>query len=678
LPTPAERGSIESASGQESASSIIGAVDVDLGDDELQHQDDDDDHLDDDRKPNSIDGQLKHLRTTIAVPSRDTQLPPSVRITETDTFWVLDKPSLAVPVSSADPSGCPAVIERYEEALQPYKSSDVFAESSAQTMSSFPKNKEVQANTPPQCESEAQVNVWDIHDRLLDNDDEAADGLPRESTVFSTRGSSYHRNSSHSSSSHSQSFAATTQEQSHNDTPRMSAISAFHDTSAVSQPTAHREDDGAPDAMRGIRGLVNLPRGLEVAEKAVAQNSNHSNLLLYNGFRSHDAVRLLPQDRKQHLQHLFDFSSSPTEGRNVTCMAWNKAKPEILVVGYGQLDFAEQADGMVAVWSVKTPHHPKSHFRTSFGVTAIDFSELNPSLFGVGFYNGTLAVYDTRIGTNEPLLESEHSGGQHSDPVWQLRWIKQSDDQSESMVSISTDGRVTSWSVRKGLEPMDLMELKRDSKTGGSKDEAFISRRSGGMCFDFHPQDGSLYLAGTEDGSVHKCSSSHREQYLQSYSAHSAPVYSARWSPYNPRLFLTASADWTVTLWDEEYKAPLVTFQSGNEEVTDMSWSPAASTVFAATSQDGRVDVWDMSTSTLHPAASGCSATAHDSYAARANCLLFGESSPVLLVGDSSSRVHVYRLMGFHEPNSTVSEQVQRLEDALGRNALSGSGSAGY
>jgi hypothetical protein len=104
LPTPAERGSIGSASGRESASSVIGAVDVDLGDDELQHQDDDDDHFDDDRKPNSIDGQLKHLRTTIAVPSRDTQLPPSVRITETDTFWMLDKPSLAVPVGSADPS----------------------------------------------------------------------------------------------------------------------------------------------------------------------------------------------------------------------------------------------------------------------------------------------------------------------------------------------------------------------------------------------------------------------------------------------------------------------------------------------------------------------------------------------------------------------------------------------
>jgi hypothetical protein len=32
---------------------------------------------------------------------------------------------------------------------------------------------------------------------------------------------------------------------------------------------------------------------------------------------------------------------------------------------------------------------------------------------------------------------------------------------SENLVSISTDGRVTQWSIKKGLEHQDLMRLKR-------------------------------------------------------------------------------------------------------------------------------------------------------------------------------------------------------------------------
>jgi hypothetical protein len=48
-----------------------------------------------------------------------------------------------------------------------------------------------------------------------------------------------------------------------------------------------------------------------------------------------------------------------------------------------------------------------------------------------------------------------------------------------------------------------------------TKTEAFISRRGSGMCFDFKPQDPSVYVVGTEDGNIHKCSCSYSETYLQ-------------------------------------------------------------------------------------------------------------------------------------------------------------------
>ena len=48
--------------------------------------------------------------------------------------------------------------------------------------------------------------------------------------------------------------------------------------------------------------------------------------------------------------------------------------------------------------------------------------------------------------------------GKHRDPVWELKWVERErvvgDEQSknETLVTVSTDGRVTQWMVRKGLE----------------------------------------------------------------------------------------------------------------------------------------------------------------------------------------------------------------------------------
>lgn len=48
--------------------------------------------------------------------------------------------------------------------------------------------------------------------------------------------------------------------------------------------------------------------------------------------------------------------------------------------------------------------------------------------------------------------------GKHRETVWELKWVERErvhgDEQSrgETLVSISTDGRVTQWIIRKGLE----------------------------------------------------------------------------------------------------------------------------------------------------------------------------------------------------------------------------------
>ena len=57
---------------------------------------------------------------------------------------------------------------------------------------------------------------------------------------------------------------------------------------------------------------------------------------------------------------------------------------------------------------------------TQCGVMSLDFHPSEASLIAVGFYDGSVAVYDMRIKTNEPVFASTPKTGKHTDPVWQV------------------------------------------------------------------------------------------------------------------------------------------------------------------------------------------------------------------------------------------------------------------
>eukprot|EP00951_Prasinocladus_malaysianus_P003233 scaffold23011_cov34-Prasinocladus_malaysianus.AAC.1 len=82
------------------------------------------------------------------------------------------------------------------------------------------------------------------------------------------------------------------------------------------------------------------------------------------------------------------------------------------------------------------------------------------NILAVGMYDGTVAIYDVMTRQQTAAMESNHSNGKHSDPVWKMRWVEQVPD-VDKLISISTDGRITMWSITKGLEFSDLMKLKR-------------------------------------------------------------------------------------------------------------------------------------------------------------------------------------------------------------------------
>jgi hypothetical protein len=60
-----------------------------------------------------------------------------------------------------------------------------------------------------------------------------------------------------------------------------------------------------------------------------------------------------------------------------------------------------------------------------------------------------------------PIESSAGMEGSHMDPVWQLKWIVKGAERLETLVSISTDGRILEWNLKKGLVMSKLMQLKK-------------------------------------------------------------------------------------------------------------------------------------------------------------------------------------------------------------------------
>ncbi|VDP83672.1 unnamed protein product [Schistosoma mattheei] len=53
------------------------------------------------------------------------------------------------------------------------------------------------------------------------------------------------------------------------------------------------------------------------------------------------------------------------------------------------------------------------------------------------------------------------------------------------------------------------------------RNEALISRTAFATCMAFNKRELNIYVVGTENGPIYKCSYSYNEQYLDTYIAHS-------------------------------------------------------------------------------------------------------------------------------------------------------------
>ena len=72
----------------------------------------------------------------------------------------------------------------------------------------------------------------------------------------------------------------------------------------------------------------------------------------------------------------------------------------------------------------------------------------------------------------------------------------------------------------------------------------------GGRCVAFNPNDDTMFLVGTDEGLIYKCTTEYSSKFLQTYPAHNTPIYNIAWNPYVSSIFLTCAAEWMIKIWD--------------------------------------------------------------------------------------------------------------------------------
>ena len=151
---------------------------------------------------------------------------------------------------------------------------------------------------------------------------------------------------------------------------------------------------------------------------------------------------------------------------------------------------------------MKNPKYPELYIKTDHSVTCCAYAKKKKNWMAVGDSHGNIAIYNVQqcieTGDKKPIAESKDVENKHNDIIWEIQWVLRENGE-ERLVSVSGDGRIIEWSLRKGLELTELYQLKRETNPN-HKDVyagADVEKKTGGMSFI---NTGGLSIDFPDDG----------------------------------------------------------------------------------------------------------------------------------------------------------------------------------
>ncbi|XP_017528836.2 cytoplasmic dynein 1 intermediate chain 1 isoform X7 [Manis javanica] len=326
--------------------------------------------------------------------------------------------------------------------------------------------------------------------------------------------------------------------------------------------------------------LIFFDRTIRVIERALAEDSDI--FFDYSGRELEEKEGDVQAGANLSFNRQF-YDEHWSKHRVVTCMDWSLQYPELVVASYNNNEDApHEPDGVALVWNMK-------------------FKKTTP----------------------EYVFHCQH-------PVYCVNVV--GTQNAHNLITVSTDGKMCSWSLDMLSTPQESMELVYNK----SKPVAVT-----GMAFP--TGDVNNFVVGSEEGTVYTaCRHGSKAGIGEVFEGHQGPVTGINChmavGPIDfSHLFVTSSFDWTVKLWTTKHNKPLYSFEDNADYVYDVMWSPVHPALFACVDGMGRLDLWNLNNDTEVPTASvaieGASAL---------NRVRWAQAGKEVAVGDSEGRIWIY------------------------------------
>ncbi|XP_044525730.1 cytoplasmic dynein 1 intermediate chain 2 isoform X1 [Gracilinanus agilis] len=366
-----------------------------------------------------------------------------------------------------------------------------------------------------------------------------------------------------------------------------------------------------------------------IVERALSEQINI--FFDYSGRDLEDKEGEIQAGAKLSLNRQF-FDERWSKHRVVSCLDWSSQYPELLVASYNNNEDApHEPDGVALVWNMKYKKTtPEYVFHCQSAVMSATFAKFHPNLVVGGTYSGQIVLWDNRSNKRTPVQRTPLSAAAHTHPVYCVNVV--GTQNAHNLISISTDGKICSWSLDMLSHPQDSMELVHKQ----SKAVAVTS-------MSFPVGDVNNFVVGSEEGSVYTaCRHGSKAGISEMFEGHQGPItgihcHTAVGAVDFSHLFVTSSFDWTVKLWTTKNNKPLYSFEDNSDYVYDVMWSPTHPALFACVDGMGRLDLWNLNNDTEVPTAS-ISVEGNPAL----NRVRWTHSGREIAVGDSEGQIVIY------------------------------------
>ncbi|XP_065368147.1 dynein intermediate chain 2, ciliary [Calliphora vicina] len=407
---------------------------------------------------------------------------------------------------------------------------------------------------------------------------------------------------------------------------------------------AHRKDD-SKGAKQDVRTLMaeeinkKYLKSWQILERMINQNIYRD---IAHDYRYWEDPADEYREAEGTLLPLWKFNYERTKKMSVTDVMFNPYYYDLFAVCLGSHDFMKQpSEGAICLFTCKNPSYPDYIIMTESGVMCCDIHPKYPFLIAIGLYDGNVAVYNLKDNYKEPLYFSDGVNAKHIECVWEIKWGPDMADGEINFYSVSSGGRALNWVLMQNkLMVTTIITLFLEYGLVAGPDGTELRLKSCGSCMKFHPQDKEIFLVGTEEGCIYKCSIAYSSKYLMTYRAHNLSVYRIDFNRYNSNIFITCSGDWRVKIWEDMRPEPLFIFDLGSA-VGDVKWAPYSSTVFAAVTNEGKVYVFDLNVNKYKAI---CIQAVVPKRKNKLTRLAFNEKLPFIIVGDDKGTVTSLKL----------------------------------